>query len=626
MREFRATIKKNEKLVLMGLIVLTAIIYLPTLNYEFYPKIDDGNLILENETVKNFPNNISAFFTEFVFGLYHPFTTLSFGFDYFLFGENPIGYRIHSLLLHLLNVMLVFLFVKKLSKKSSIAIFSALIMAIHPMHIESVIWISERKDVLFVLYFLLSLLFYQKSNASKKYIYPALCYLFFLFSLLAKPTAVILPLALVLVDYVNDRKIMFKQLTRKTHLFLTALLFGLINIKAQNSIEIIQPLSDNFNLFQLVTIPVYAFSYYITQFFVPVGIAAKHFYPEIINEQIAWYYYLGWFWMLVFGAIVIKFRKNVLVVFGSLFYIIGIILVLKIIPTGNDIVSDRYSYLSYIGISVLFGILINSCLSGYKNKKMEYFLLTVFAIYFGIFTLSNVSNWKNEIAIWTQVIKLYPESALSYHYRGLAYSSHAQFDEALYDFNKAIGYSPNMHSAYNNRGLVKLKLKDESGALYDFSTTISIDSTNLDGYLNRGILYFIREEYDKAIPDLLKCKELDSLFFYTDNKLAIAYYKTNKFTKAIDLFYTIYKQDTVDFINLNYLANSYVRIENYESAIFYFDKILKLQPNYGGALLNRGNAYFYLNNFDEACGNWNKAAELGVRQAEQMMLLHCAKE
>jgi len=613
---------KNEKLLIFLILSLTIWVYLPSLHFAFYPNIDDSRLILNNPVVTNFPNNATSIFTEFVYGLYHPLTTLSLIADYQLFGTKPYGYRIHNLLLHLLNTLLVFYFVKNLTKNKNIGIFTTLLFALHPMHLESVVWISERKDVLFTFYLLLSLITYQKLKSTNRWIYRGFTFVFFFLSLLSKATAVVLPILLVLLDYLNDEKFSWKFIWQKWFYFLTSFLFGLVNIKAQNSIDFIQPIAFNYNFLQLITLPVYAFVWYIYQLFLPVGLAAKHLYPRVVENQIEWWYYLSWIGLLLFALITFHFRRNKLFIAGILFYTVSIVLLVKIIPTGNDIVSDRYSYLPYIGLGIAFGSIF---FPWFERKKS--FLISVFfillACIWGTLTFQESKHWKNEIAIWSRVIETEPELPLAYFERGKSYQEANEFDQAIADYNQTLDLSPTFYDAYINRGLSNYLKQNSEKALADFTLAIKLEPKNGLAYYHRGNLYLKLEEFNQAILDFTTCINLGfdqpELFYYK----GLAEQKSGAFRESIqslEYFLTIKPNHTQAAYTL---ANILARVQNYKQALIYYNQVIDNEPAFANAYINRGNTYLFLNETENACTDWKKAESLGSELAAEMIEKYC---
>ncbi len=195
----RADIKKNFKknsnaykyYILSGIILLTIIIYSKSIYGEFI-NWDDDVYITKNPDILNVSlNGLKNFFTNFYVFNYIPLTMLSFALEYKLFGLNPIAFHTNNLILHIVNIILVFILIYKIFKRTDIASITALFFAIHPMHVESVAWIAERKDVLYTLFYLLSLIFYvkyiQKSTIHKpnspfsilhSICFPFLCFFF----------------------------------------------------------------------------------------------------------------------------------------------------------------------------------------------------------------------------------------------------------------------------------------------------------------------------------------------------------------------------------------------------------------------------------------------------------------
>lgn len=674
---------KKDTIWLAVIIAATILVYSPSLTYNFYPKLDDGKLITENPIVTHFPENASAIFTEFVYGLYHPLTTISFIIDYQFFKDNPLGFRLHNLLLHLLNTLLVFLLIKQLTKNTFITLFSALIFALHPMHMESVIWISERKDVLFTFYFLLSAILYLKyrenkhlnnlkpsnggnktvpqlSNSSKKHgisihvmgLQFAL-FLTFLLSMMAKATAVILPVILILFDYLYDEKFTRKQFTQKWYLFILSLVFGFINIKAQNSIAFIQPIAHKYTLIQLFTIPVHAITWYVTQFFVPLKLATKHLYPRVLNGHIAAHYYLAWVWLVAIIYSLYRFKKNKWFVTGILFYLVAIALFIKVIPTGNDVVSERYTYVPYIGLSMALGAVLQQ----FVKYKMTPVYFTILIIFYGLYDVVHSKNWKNEKAIWSRVIVLQPEMSLAYYERGNSFFYEGDYPRAFADFKAAVQHAPDFYEAYIKKGLSAYFIKNQSVAKQSFTAAIALQPNNPEAYYHRGNLRLANQEYKNALSDFKKSVR----FNYTDPEvllylaktyenlqqfdaaittlnqylqansknsdaytaLARCYLKNNQYRDAIKIYQHLQKTNPNDIRNLYFLANAYAKTENFDEAIKLYTRVIQTKPMLAGAYINRGNAYLFLGNQNMACQDWQKALELGANQVKSMIEKYC---
>jgi protein O-mannosyl-transferase len=549
---------------------------------------------------------------------------------------------------------LVFLFLQNLFKRPYISLFSAAIFGLHPMHMESVIWVSERKDVLFTFFFLLSLLFYLKARNRKDILNHALALLFFLCSLLSKASAVVLPLVLVLIDYYYQKPVSRSLLT-KSHYFVLSIVFGIINISAQNSIGLIQDVYTSYSVIQKVTLPVYAFTYYIVKLFIPIGLAAKHLYPRLIDGTIGLVYYLGWLWLAFSAYFIYQYRNNRMIMFGSLFFIINILLVIKIIPTGNDLVSDRYSYIPYIGLAIALGYFIQHLIE--ERRKWLNTTLIVLIIILTILSIQNLKHWKNEKAIWSRIIAIEPEMPLAWLERGKYYLDEKELTKAESDLSKSIQLDATFAPGYIYRGLARYYLRKENLALEDFNTAIRIDSTKPDGYYNRGNLYLKMDRFDEARSDLERTilidpKNIEAIYYLglaemklMDNQaaishfskyisinpyharaeldLSICYYQAGKFDEAEKRLKETIKGQPRNGEALYYYANSIAKQDRYNEAIEVYTQIIAINPGFAGAYFNRGNSYLFSGDKIKACTDWQKASELGMEQASRMINQQC---
>src|SRR5688572_978865 len=236
------TVKKsfagsNSYYILGGILLVTFLLFYNTLTNNFV-NLDDSGYIKDNPDIKSLSaKNIAAIFSSFYNANYHPFTTLSYAIEYNLFGLNAKPYHFVNLFLHLLNIFMVFRLIKKVSGKVQVALIVALFFAIHPMHVESVAWISERKDLLYSFFFICGLSTYYeythaKADRNKLYVYTILL---FLCSLLSKSAAITFPIMLLIFDYYFQRSWKAKVLVEKIPFFLLSLIFGVVNIFSQKS-------------------------------------------------------------------------------------------------------------------------------------------------------------------------------------------------------------------------------------------------------------------------------------------------------------------------------------------------------------------------------------------------------
>ena len=506
---------------LLALIVITTVCFFPMLKNGF-TNWDDDFYVINNALLRG--PDWAGIFSKPVVSNYHPITIATLAINYSISGTDAWSYLFLNLLLHLVNGVLVFIFIYRISgQKTMVAFLTSLLFCIHPMHVESVAWVSERKDLVYTLFFILSLMQYWRYISSGKKAGLWLSFLFFSLSLLSKPAAIILPLVLFLLDYWNKRTFNKKLLVEKIPFFIVAILFTVITIKLQ-SVTAMTSL-DVYPLWVRLFFACYVVMIYFFRFFVPYPLSSFHPFPAPDNLGLA--VYLSPLFIIVLAFVLVYFRKNRLVIFGMGFFLINILLVLQLISIGYTIVSERYTYVPYIGLAFLLMMLVEKYFRT-KNKLAWPVAILVLAL-FGMLSFERTKVWNNSDSLWSDVIEHYPNAAL------------ARGERAQYIYNKAITMPPaeaepifhrviedctvainsNKDSAkmemkrggssmYNMRGTSFYYLKQYENAMRDFNIAVTIDPY-ADQIINfRGTIFFnYYKDYNKAMSDFSKAISLN---------------------------------------------------------------------------------------------------------------------
>ncbi len=596
-------VKSNKKkyLLLSLILLLTVLAYSNSINNQFVT-YDDDQYIQKNEVIKSLSTkNISEMFSTFYFSNYHPLTTLSYAIDYhFAFNKttntiNPVRFHVINLLFHLLNILLVFELIYLLVKKVNLAAIAALLFAIHPMHVESVSWISERKDVLYTFFFLLSAvtyLYYLKKERKFKFI--IYCFICFCLSLLSKSMAVTLPVLFLLFDYYENHKLTLKNIIEKIPFFVLSFVFGILAIKSQESS--VSNLAYTFSLVNQFFLIIYGVVFYIFKFFVPFNLSALHAYPELSGGALPYYYYLSLIVVLVILTFIIfiSFKLKKEIIFGLLFFLITISVVLQLIPVGQAIVAERYTYVPYIGLIFIIIVVYNFI----KENNIQLFqkikpyligILTVYLLTFSYLTWSRNQVWKNSTSLWSDVINKNPKHYYGYYGLGNAYYLKDQYDEALKNYNTSIVFYPKFADCYYSRGTAKYKQNNYKGAIEDFTIAIQLNPKYQEAYSNRGTAKLQLQDFLSAKQDFDKAIEInpkDATEYY--NRGNVEYYM---------------QKDSLALNDLN-LA-------------------IQLKPIYPDAYVNRGLVYYYMKNINAACNDWNYALQLGHKDAANYLNQFC---
>lgn len=306
----------NRKYYFLGLgilLLVSFIVYLPVLHNEFLIW-DDIPYIRDNPLIYSF--NLGDIFTKNVMGNYHPLTILGLAIEYHLFGLSETGFHLVNLIIHLCNVALVVYALWLVSGRMEVALVAALLFGIHPLHVESVAWAAEIKDLLYTFFFLGAYIFYLRyvKEEEKKYYFFSI--LLFLASLLSKGMAASLPVVLVLTDYFRGRKMNMKIWMEKIPFFVLSVIFGIVSIAAQKAPDIVQDITF-FTFPQRIVFASYSFVTYLVRFLAPLQLSAYYPYPSKVNGGIPFSYYL---YVLIFLALVgfmiysLRFTKKIFLV------------------------------------------------------------------------------------------------------------------------------------------------------------------------------------------------------------------------------------------------------------------------------------------------------------------------
>jgi len=574
----------------VAVLTFTALLYIRAL-YNGFANWDDDYYILNNPFIRDFSlNGVKAIFLSFYYSNYHPLTTLTYLFEYTWCGANPFLYHLSNVLLHLLNTWLVFKVAEQLSGKKITALVVSLLFAVHPMHVESVAWISERKDVLYTLFYLLSMLVYLrylKSGYQTKHYIGVL--LFFVASLLSKPAAVTLPVLLIALDAYKGRKINTRSLLEKVPFLLLSLFFGILAVLSQKAGKSINDFSLSYSFAERIFLFTYAIAFYIVKLVVPFSLSAMHYFPNTHGGAFPWQYYASLPFLLFIVWLVTKrnlFQKEI--VFGVFFFLITISVMLQIVSVGSAITAERYTYVPYIGLFYLAG----QWFSGIIQKPARNFamvILLLFVIMFSCQTYARIGVWKDGNVLFTDVIKKNPDYFHGYWIRGNVKSKKGDLQGALHDYNKTLEYNPKYVTCLIMRGDVRNKLNDYKGALQDMNLAISLDSTIAEAYNNRGMANYGLGNIKSSILDYNKAILLNPGFAMIYNNRGSAYDGLGDTKLALLDYNKAILMDPELAIAYNNRAVLKAKTGAISEAIKDINITIKLTPDYAEAYGNRGN-------------------------------------
>ncbi len=596
------------------LVLVTFVLYFRITNHTFV-NYDDDTLITSNRVVVDEGSSFGECFTWNIFTPhFKPLVLMSWRAEYQLFGDNPVVFHFNNLLLHLLNVLLVFILSVKLlqkiipDKKSQMelaAFFVALTFAIHPLHVESVAWAVERKDVLYTFFFFLSWWAYIQYVEKNKYPFLLLSAVFYLMVVLSKSMGITLIAIVFLTDYLYSRKNYLALLKEKIPLILCFVLgiylYGLADyfigffsggvVGANSNIsETLRAASEANPILQIGLMAFLKVFLLLMHTIIPLHISVIYEGAEI-QKMIGVFFYLIPFLLLGFLYLAYRLKdKYIEIFFGLVFFLITVSPAIAIGKYGGVGVfaGDRYTYVPMLGIMLMLVVLSFRIRSSIKH--LPFVLLLALSAFYLVITIPAIGVWKNAETLWTNAIEKTVCAAPAYNGRGAYYLDITkETDKALLDFSQAVVCDSTHWSALYNRGLIMMNNNKKKEALKDLNKAILLNPRYVEAYVNRGNILRDRDEHDAALSDYNTAIQLSPSF-------SKSYFNRGSL-----------------FINL----------KRYEEAIHDNSKAISLDPKYAKAYYNRGLAYFNSSRKEEACRDFQVAMEQGYEVAAKTIKDHC---
>lgn len=501
-------------LVLAGILLLAVVTYLPVFDdAKEFTNWDDGAYVTEQPLVRSLDAmNIKQMFkTESrVAANYHPLTMLTLAVDYAR-GEGQMwAFMQTTLVLHLLNTVLVYLFVLMLLRGNLIAAaLSGALFALHPMHVESVAWVAERKDVLYTAFYLASLIAYVRYVRGGSLMWLIGVFASFVLSCLAKPMAVTLPVVLLLVDLLERRGLSMKSAVEKAPFFIVAVIVGLLTLQVQSSEGAGLVDTTYFSLGERVLFALYGIVEYVSKLFVPINLSAFYPYPSTDGQPEGIVYLYAALALAGMGLVVWLWRKNRSelndrVFFGMAFFLVTISIVLQLISVGGAVIADRYTYVPYVGLFIILGTLLERFT---RTQKAPYLALSVIgaaSIFFAVVSHARVGVWQNSGVLWEDVIAQYGQRMISHAYNNRAVynmgKGNLEAAERDYAYLEKLGTKKSY--TYKGYGALLQRMNRDAEAIPRFTKALQYGGPDVQVYRARGLAYARLLKADSAIADL----------------------------------------------------------------------------------------------------------------------------
>ena len=525
----------DQKLLIAGFLItalLTYTAYYDSIYHQFL-QWDDTLYIHQNKHIHSLSfKNIFWMFTNHDQGNWHPFTWLSLAGNISLWGFNPVAFKFVNITIHLINSILIYILCIQMLRhaqenyhSNSQSIFSkiskqhlsvssyviATLFALHPQHVESVSWISERKDVLCGFFYLATIICYIKYRQTENKHWFSISFLMYFFALMAKPMAVTLPIVLLLLDLYPLKLIRYKNtisndllilLKNKISFLVLAAAVSVITILTQ--IPGIQGL-DTLSFGSRIINACMSIYLYIFKFVYPANLSPYYpFHPWSTDPNI--------YSMITVSSIVLIFSylvfsaKKYRVYFPlvvALYFIITLLPVIGIVKVGSQAAADRYTYLPmvgfYISLAAGLAILFHLAAKNFLNRLLLVSATGLYLVFTGLTTFEQNSIWRNDEALWNEAIRQYPGLAdRAYGNLAIFYFNTGQFDKAKLTFPKAMALQPGNMELLEKMGKTSSLLHEDRIALYYFNQLIELYPDHPRGYTLVGDYYYTLRKLPEA--------------------------------------------------------------------------------------------------------------------------------
>jgi Flp pilus assembly protein TadD len=554
----------------------TLLVFRQVRNFDF-ANYDDNYYVSENQHVLNglTLDGIIWAFTTNLTGYWHPLTWLSLMLDCQLFGPNPGPIHLINVLLHLANTLLLFAVLKKMTGSLWPSAFVAAAFALHPMHVESVAWIAERKDVLSTFFLLLTLAAYA-GYVSRPSVFRYIAALAaFALGLMAKPMLVTLPFMLLLLDYwplnrferqpakvqmrqapqnasgAYKRSVWHQIIIEKIPFFVLSAIISVLTFWIQRSLGI-APDVTRLPLESRVANVFLSYVRYIGKMFWPQNLAA--FYPFDIGGFPFWQVVLCALLLLVISILVIYFggKRRYLIV--GWFWFIGILVpVIGLIQSGGQGWADRYTYISYIGLFIMIAWGLPELLSKWPYRKIALGIAAAMVLTaMGIGTCRQVGYWKNNSTLFTHAVEVTQNNYIAHNDFGVAYGKLGRWQDAIEAYKQAIRIKPDYADAHYNLGVAYGKLGRYQDAVEAYKQAIRINPDFAEAHDNLGNIYGKRGRYQDAAEAFKQAIRIKPDFADAHYNLGVTYFMTDDKGSALEE-YKILK--TLDAEQANKLFN-----------------------------------------------------------------------
>lgn len=514
---------------------------------------DDDLYVTENVHVQRGLNvkNLAWAFTSTDAGFWHPLTWLSLMLDYQLYRLNAGGYHWTNVLLHMISTVLIFLVFRRMTRAVGMSALVAALFALHPLHVESVAWVSQRKDVLSAVFWLLTMLMYVRYAERPGTFRYSLVVLFFMFGLMSKPMVVTLPVVLLLMDYWPLGRFParfyhgigvkhFKEASlaglvgEKLPLFVVAAGVTVLTFYTEGKIGALKSV-EMFPLDARAANAIVSYGVYIRQTFWPENLAIL--YPHS-GMPPCWQVTLSGLILLLITALVLYYvRRCPFPAIGWLWYIVTLAPVIGLVQVGSHAHADRYTYIPLIGLFMVAVWGSSHLLRGFKYERI--LLMAIWGVvlsFLAVVSWHQLQYWRDSVPLLQHTIRVTDRNYVMYNNLGVALFQQGKLDEAAASFEKVLQIKPDYADALSNMGLVTAFRGEADQAKFYYMKALTVKKDNEKAHNNLANLYADQGKLSEAVDHYREALKLNPDNADVYNNLGMALMRQNRLEEALGSF------------------------------------------------------------------------------------------
>lgn len=473
----------------LALAVVVALAFLPGLDGNFL-SWDDPRYVTRNSHIQSFSwQTVVWAFTSFDAANWHPLTWLSLALDHWFYGLEPFGYHLTNLIIHAMNAILVFLVLYRLTGSPWRSLAVAVLFAVHPLRVESVSWVAERKDVLSAFFWLLTMAAYVRYVRLKTVASYVLVVVILAMGLMSKPVVITLPAVLLLLDYWPLRRLNWQAVREKLPLFALSLVCVALTVAAQRSGGAMQV--DPIPFFERAANSLVAYVQYLVLTVWPLNLSPWYSHPSLEGPSLSSWHVLGAtvFLLGITALAVLRGGRRRYLPVGWFWFLGTLVPMIGLLQVGRQGMADRYTYIPHIGLFLLIVWVIAELpvWKSFRSRSFGIALIAGLVLTLSALTWKQSKIWHSNLTMWSYTVERNSYSFIAHQALGLQLQRLKRYDEAFTAFERASILRPEIASVHYNLGALLSRKRDYKNAVPHFREAVALQPNSSKYHQHLGI-------------------------------------------------------------------------------------------------------------------------------------------